>query len=83
MEFIIWIIVGALAGWIASIIMGTNRQQGLLMDIVVGIIGSFLGGFIFNALGLNAGGGFLGSLIVAIIGAVLLLFIVKIVRRTA
>lgn len=80
MGFILWLIIGALAGWIASMIMGTNAQQGLLIDIIVGIIGAFIGGFVFNALGVSAGSGFIGSLIVATIGAIILLFIVKLVR---
>lgn len=82
MGIIAWIVLGALAGWIASMIMGTNRQQGCLMDIVVGIVGAFVGGFIFNTL-FNASGvtGFnLPSLLVAVVGAVVLLFIVRAVR---
>lgn len=84
MGLIVWIIIGGLAGWIASLIMGTNQQQGCLMDIVVGIIGALIGGFIIN--GLFGGNTPIlafswGSLIVAIIGAVILLAIVKAVRR--
>jgi uncharacterized membrane protein YeaQ/YmgE (transglycosylase-associated protein family) len=82
-SIIVWIILGGLAGWIASLIVGTNRQQGCLLDIIVGIIGALIGGFIFDAIdagpavtGLN-----LPSLFVAVIGAVVLLLIVKAVRR--
>ncbi len=81
MNFILWIILGALAGWIASLIMKT--EQGLLIDIVVGIVGAFIGGFVFNLLGASGVSGFnIYSILVAIIGAVILLAIVKAVRRT-
>jgi len=76
-----WIIIGGLAGWIASMIMGTNRQQGWLMDILVGIVGGVLGGLVFSLLGGTGVTGFnLWSLIVAIIGAVVLLAIVRAIR---
>jgi uncharacterized membrane protein YeaQ/YmgE (transglycosylase-associated protein family) len=82
MNIILWIIFGALAGWIASLIMKTNREQGLLTDIIVGIVGAFIGGFIFNLFGVGGVDGFnIGSLLVAIVGAVVLLAIVKAVRR--
>jgi uncharacterized membrane protein YeaQ/YmgE (transglycosylase-associated protein family) len=82
MEFLIWIVFGALAGWIASMIMKTNGQQGLLLDIVVGIIGAVLGGWIMNMFGQQGVEGFnLYSFLVAILGAVVLLAIVKMVRR--
>ncbi len=81
MGILSWIIVGALAGWIASLIMGTNDQQGCLLDIVVGIVGAFIGGFVMNLLGFGTFTGFnLWSIIVAIIGAVILLAIIKAVR---
>ncbi len=81
MGILSWIIVGALAGWIASLIMGTNNQQGCLLDIVVGIVGAFIGGFVMNLLGFGTFTGFnLWSIIVAIIGAVILLAIIKAVR---
>ena len=82
MSFISWIVIGALAGWIASLIVGTNRQQGCLVDIIVGIVGAFIGGFVFDLL--NAGpqitGFNLPSLLVAVVGAVILLFIVKAIQ---
>ena len=82
MGILSWIIVGALAGWIASLIMGTNDQQGCLLDIVVGIVGAFIGGFVMNLLGFGTFTGFnLWSIIVAIVGAVILLAIIKAVRR--
>lgn len=82
MNIILWIIFGALAGWIASLVMKTNAQQGLLMDIVVGIVGAFIGGFLMGLFGGSGVTGFnLPSLLVAIIGAIVLLFIVKTLRR--
>lgn len=78
MGIIAWIIIGALAGWIASIITGTNEQMGAVANIAVGIIGSLIGGLLFNLLG---GIGFTGfnlwSLFVSIVGAVILLALVK------
>ena len=80
MNFILWIVLGALAGWIASLIMKT--EQGLLVDIIVGIVGAFLGGFLFQTLGASGVSGFnIYSILVAIVGAVILLAIVKAVRR--
>lgn len=82
LEIITWIIFGALAGWIASIIMKTNAEQGALGNIVVGILGAMIGGFLVRMLTGNAVSDFnLGSLVVAILGAVLLLAIVKAFRK--
>ena len=58
MEIILWIIFGAFVGWIASMIMGTDAQQGAVMNIVVGIVGAVLGGFIMNSLGQGSVNGF-------------------------
>lgn len=78
MNWIAWILLGAIAGFIAEKV--TNNDMGLLLNIVVGLIGSVLGGWLFGMLGINAGG-FVGSLIVATIGAILLLMIVGVVRK--
>jgi len=76
MGIIGWIVLGGLAGWLASIIVGTNRQQGLLGNIVAGIIGGLLGGFIFNLLGGSGVTGFnLWSFLVAVVGAIIVLLI--------
>lgn len=76
MNFIAWIVFGAIAGWLASIIMKTDNQQGLLMDVILGIIGAFVGGFIMNFFGSAGVTGFnLYSFIVAIIGAVVLIWL--------
>jgi uncharacterized membrane protein YeaQ/YmgE (transglycosylase-associated protein family) len=81
MEIIFWIIFGALVGWIGSIIMGVDGQQGMLLNIVVGVIGAVFGGYIMNFFGESGVTGFnLYSFVVAIIGAVALLAIVKLVR---
>lgn len=83
-NFIAWIIFGALAGWIASMIMKTNAQQGAIGNIIVGIVGAFIGGFIVRLLTGNEVSGFnLTSLLVAILGAVILLAIVKMFRRSS
>lgn len=82
MGFIIWIIVGALSGWIASKIMGTDEQMGALANIVVGVIGSAIGGWLASVL-LNAqtdGGLNIPSILVAIVGSCLLLFIVNMIK---
>lgn len=84
-NIIAWIVVGAIAGWLASVVMGTRRGQSLLEDIVVGIIGAFIGGVIMDALDVEvAAGDFnLASIIVAFIGAVVLLLIIRAVRGSA
>ncbi|GAB1471869.1 hypothetical protein MASR2M66_27470 [Chloroflexota bacterium] len=82
MNFIVWIIFGAIAGWIASIIMGKNAKMGAIANIVVGIIGAFIGGWIMNTFGAQGVTGFnLPSFIVAVVGAIVLLFVVGLVRR--
>ncbi len=78
MNIITWIILGALAGWIASMIMKTNDEQGAIGNIIVGIIGAVLGGFVMQALGSSGINGFnLYSILVAIGGAVILLAVYK------
>ncbi len=78
MGWLAWLIVGALAGWLASIVMKTNARQGLLMDIVVGIVGAFIGGFLFNQFGTSGVTGFnVWSLFVAFTGAVVLLAVIR------
>ena len=81
MSFILWLIIGALAGWIASMIMKTNAQQGLLIDIIVGIIGAFIGGYVVSFFGVDPDANLIISFVTAVIGAVILLAIIKAVRR--
>jgi uncharacterized membrane protein YeaQ/YmgE (transglycosylase-associated protein family) len=86
MGIIGWIVLGGLAGWIASMIAKTDESMGVLMNIVVGIIGAFIGGFLFSMFGGEGVTGFnLYSFLVALVGAVVLLFIVRAVtgRRRA
>jgi uncharacterized membrane protein YeaQ/YmgE (transglycosylase-associated protein family) len=76
MGWIGWIILGAIAGWLASVIMGTDDRQGCIVNIVVGIIGALIGGLIMNFIGGQGVTGFnLWSLLVAVLGAVVLLAI--------
>ncbi|MFO0575997.1 MAG: GlsB/YeaQ/YmgE family stress response membrane protein [Polyangia bacterium] len=80
---ILWIVIGAIAGWLGSIIMGTNARQGALMNIVVGILGASLGGFLTRTLfGDNPGNnGFIASLGVALIGACIVIAIARAVFK--
>lgn len=81
-NILLWIVLGAVAGWIASMIMGRDAQMGAMANIVVGIVGALIGGFIMNFFGQGGATGFnLWSLIVAILGAVVLLFIIGLFRR--
>jgi len=80
MNILLWIVFGAMAGWLASHLVGKN--QGLLTIIVVGVIGALLGGWLFNQFGATGVTGFnLSSLLVAVVGAVVLLVIVRLFRR--
>ncbi|MBN1401684.1 MAG: GlsB/YeaQ/YmgE family stress response membrane protein [Anaerolineae bacterium] len=82
MGLVSWIVFGALAGWVASLLMGTNRRQGCLMDIVIGVIGALLGGFLVSLLGGDVSIGWNPiSFIVAVGGSILLLLITGAARR--
>ncbi len=81
MDILIWIIFGGLVGWIASMIMNTDGQQGIILNVIVGVIGASLGGFIMQFFGQSGVSGFnLYSFFVAIVGAVVLIYIVKLIR---
>jgi LPXTG-motif cell wall-anchored protein len=84
-NFIIWIVVGAIIGWLASMIMRRDGQQGFLLDIVVGIVGAFLGGLLlaplFNTGTINQNDFSLSGLLVSLLGAIILLAIVNLFRR--
>lgn len=82
MGIIGWIIIGALAGWIASKITGNNREMGAFKNIAAGVVGAFIGGLVMNLLGGSGVTGFnLWSLLVAVGGAVILLLIINAFRR--
>lgn len=81
MGIILWLIVGGVIGWIASMIMRTDGQQGIFLNIIVGIVGAFIGGLIFSGGSINNAGLTLTSFLVSLLGAVILLGIVNLVRR--
>jgi uncharacterized membrane protein YeaQ/YmgE (transglycosylase-associated protein family) len=85
MNFIIWLIVGGVIGWIASMIMKTDAQQGMILNVVVGIVGSMLGGWLIAPLlgsaTINQNDFSFTGLLASLIGAVILLAIVNLVRR--
>ena len=80
MGIIIWLVVGGIVGWIASMIMRTDAQQGILLNVVVGIVGAFLGGLIFNRGDINDSIT-LTSFLVSLVGAVILLGVINLFRR--
>lgn len=80
MNILLWIILGAIAGWVADLVMASDH--GVVTDIILGIIGAFVGGFIMNSFGQPGVTGFnLYSVIVAVIGAIILIFIGRVIRR--
>lgn len=82
MGIILWVIMGGLVGWIASMIMKTNAQQGIIMNVVIGIVGALIGGLIMGLLGFGGVGGFnLYSFLVALGGAIIFILIIKAIRR--
>ena len=80
MEIIIWLVVGAIAGWLAGLIV-KGFGFGLLGNIVVGIVGAVIAGWLFPRLGIPLGGGFLRDVVSATLGAVILLVIIGLVRK--
>ena len=85
MNFLIWLVVGGLIGWIASKIMNTDAQQGVILNVVVGIVGAFIGGMLISPLvgvpTINQNALSVGALLVSLVGAIILLAIVNLVRR--
>lgn len=85
MNFIIWLVVGGLIGWVASLVMKTDGQQGLFLNVVVGIIGAMLGGWFISPLvgvgTINQDNFSLAGMLVSLVGAVILLGIVRLFRR--
>ena len=82
MGIIIWIIFGGLVGWVASLIMKSDAEQGIILNIIVGVVGAVIGGWLMSLLGESGVGGFnLYSFLVALVGACVLIAIVRAVRR--
>jgi len=85
MDLIIWLIVGGIVGWLASVLMHTDARQGIFLNVVVGIVGAALAGFFISPMvglpTINQGSISLGSLVVSLVGAIILLAIVNLVRR--
>jgi uncharacterized membrane protein YeaQ/YmgE (transglycosylase-associated protein family) len=84
-NFLVWLVVGGLIGWVASMIMRTDAQQGMFLNVVVGIVGAAVGGFLISPLvgvpTINQDVFSLGALLVSLIGAVILLAVVNLIRR--
>lgn len=85
MSFLIWIIIGGILGWLASMVMKTDAQQGIILNIIVGIVGALLGGWLlaplFGTGTINQDDFSIGSLLVSFLGAIILLAIVNFFRR--
>jgi uncharacterized membrane protein YeaQ/YmgE (transglycosylase-associated protein family) len=85
MNIIVWLVIGGLIGWVASLFMRTDGQQGLLLNVVVGIVGAFIGGWFLSPLvgvsTINQNNFSAGGLVVSFLGALILLAIVNLVRR--
>ncbi|WP_380875889.1 transglycosylase [Sphingomonas sp. DBB INV C78] len=81
MGLILWLVIGGVLGWLASIVMRTDAQQGIFLNIVVGIVGAFLAGLVVVGGSINNAGIDTRSLIASFIGALVLLGIVNLVRR--
>lgn len=81
MGLILWLVIGGVVGWLASIVMRTDAQQGIFLNIIVGIVGAFLGGLIFTGGSINNAGLSIYTFLVSLVGAIVLLAIVNLVRR--
>lgn len=79
-SILVWLLIGAVAGWLAGVIV-KGYGFGLVGNIIVGILGAFVGGWLFGTLGISSGAGILGSVFGATVGAVVLLFVIRLVRR--
>lgn len=77
---IVWLVIGGVVGWLASLVMRTDAQQGILLNVVVGIVGAFIGGLIFSGGSINQGLS-VYSFVVSLVGAIILLAVVNLVRR--
>ena len=85
MNLIIWLIIGGIIGWLASLVMRTDGQQGIILNVIVGIVGAALGGWVISPLvgvgTINQGQFSVGGLLVSLLGAIVLLAIVNLFRR--
>jgi uncharacterized membrane protein YeaQ/YmgE (transglycosylase-associated protein family) len=85
MNFIIWLVVGGIIGWLASMVMRTDAQQGIILNVVVGIVGALLGGWLISPLvgigTINQDNFSLPAMLVSLVGAIILLGIVNLFRR--
>jgi uncharacterized membrane protein YeaQ/YmgE (transglycosylase-associated protein family) len=85
MNFIIWLIIGGIVGWLASMVMKTDAQQGVILNVVVGIVGALLGGWLISPLvgvgTINQDALSIPAILVSLVGAIILLAIVNLVRR--
>jgi uncharacterized membrane protein YeaQ/YmgE (transglycosylase-associated protein family) len=81
MSILAWVVLGGFAGWIASLLMGTDSSQGILLNIIIGIVGAIIGGMVFSSLGAAPVTGFnLYSLAVAVVGSVIAIWLVQLLR---
>jgi uncharacterized membrane protein YeaQ/YmgE (transglycosylase-associated protein family) len=84
MGILLWIIFGGIVGWVASLIMNTDSQQGIIMNIIVGVVGAMIGGWVMSSLGETAITGFnLYSFLVALLGSVILITIIGALRKSS
>ena len=82
MGFIIWLVIGGIVGWVASMIMRTDGQQGIVLNVIVGIIGAVIAGLIFGGGNINTANPLdLTNILWSLLGAIILLAIVNLVRR--
>lgn len=79
---LVWLVIGGVVGWLASIVMRTDAQQGIFLNVIVGIVGAFIGGLLFGG-SINNGAITPMTFLVSLVGAVILLAIVNLVRRGA
>ena len=81
MGTIIWLVVGGVVGWVASMVMRTNAQQGIILNVAVGVIGALIGGLLLGSSTINQNIFNLNALVVSLVGAIILLAVVNLVRR--
>lgn len=85
MNLIIWLVVGGIVGWVASLIMKTDAQQGIILNVVVGIVGALIAGFVLTPMlgqgTINSGNFSIMGLLLSLVGAIILLAVVNLIRR--